>query len=176
MLCACVIVYRTHEGAMGKEKKVASDENAEDAEKRKSTAQETEGPSYEEQVALISIIAKPLASKKLTKKLYKVVKKAQKSKRLKRGVKEVVKGLRKNEKGIVVLAGDVSPIDVVSHIPVFCEDKEVPYCFVPSRRDLGTAGGTKRPTSVVLIQTHDDYKDLYQEAHTAIAALPLPIS
>ena len=161
---------------MGKEKKEVSEENTDDAEKRKSTAAVTEGPTYEEQVELMSVIAKPLASKKLTKKLYKVVKKAQKVKRLRRGVKEVVKGLRKNEKGIVVLAGDVSPIDVVSHIPVFCEDKEIPYCFVPSRRDLGTAGGTKRPTSVVLIQTHDEYKDVYQEAHTAIAALPLPIS
>ena len=69
--------------------------------------------SYEELVTLVNAIAKPMANKKLTKKLYKAVKKAQKAKRLKRGVREVVKGLRKNEKGVVVLAGDVSPIDVI---------------------------------------------------------------
>ena len=40
-------------------------------------------------------------------------------------------------------SGDVSPIDVISHIPVFYEEKEVPYCYVPSRRQLGTIGYKK---------------------------------
>ena len=34
---------------------------------------------------------------------------------------------------IVVLAGDVTPIDVYSHLPVMCEDRNVPYCYVPSK-------------------------------------------
>lgn len=53
--------------------------------------------------------------------------------------------------GVVVLAADISPMDVISHIPVLCEDHGVPYIFVPSRAELGAAGNTKRPTSVVLI-------------------------
>ena len=44
-----------------------------------------------------------------------------------------MKGLRKGEKGIVVLAGDISPIDVISHLPVLCEDNDVPYVFVTSK-------------------------------------------
>lgn len=131
--------------------------------------------SYEELVTLVNAIAKPMASKKLTKKLYKAVKKAQKAKRLKRGVREVVKGLRKNEKGVVILAGDVSPVDVISHIPVFCEEKGVPYCYVPSRKDLGAAALTKRPTSVVIVQQNDEYKKLYDDCYSAVDALPLPI-
>jgi H/ACA ribonucleoprotein complex subunit 2 len=134
-----------------------------------------EAKPYEELIALVNCIAKPLASKKLTKRLHKVVKKSQKSKRLKRGVREVVKGLRKGEKGLVVLAGDVSPIDVISHIPVFCEDKGVPYCYVPTRKGLGEAAFTKRPTSVVMIQSSEDYETLYQECYKTVDALPLPI-
>lgn len=42
-------------------------------------------------------------------------------------------------------------MDVISHIPVLCEDHGVPYIFVPSRAELGAAGNTKRPTSVVMI-------------------------
>lgn len=42
-------------------------------------------------------------------------------------------------------------MDVISHIPVLCEDHEVPYIFVTSRTELGAAGSTKRPTSVVMI-------------------------
>ncbi len=45
----------------------------------------------------VSVIAVPLAGKKLTKKLFKVSKKAAASKILKRGVKEVVKALRKSD-------------------------------------------------------------------------------
>ena len=131
--------------------------------------------SYEELAALVNSIAKPLASKKLAKKLFKVIKKSQQAKRLKRGVREVVKGLRKNEKGVVILAGDVSPIDVISHIPVFCEDKSIPYCYVPSRKDLGSASLTKRPTSVVMVQSAEDYETVYKDCYSAVDALPLPI-
>ena len=52
---------------------------------------------------------------------------------------------------IIILAADISPMDVISHIPVLCEDHGVPYIFVPSRVELGAAGNTKRPTSVVMI-------------------------
>ena len=42
-------------------------------------------------------------------------------------------------------------MDVISHIPVLCEDVNVPYIFVSSRAELGAAGSTKRPTSVVMV-------------------------
>ena len=47
--------------------------------------------SYEQRAAHVTVISKPLAGKKLTKKVYKLVKKAAKAKQIKRGVKEVVK-------------------------------------------------------------------------------------
>lgn len=84
------------------------------------------------------------------------------NKSLKRGVKEVVKAIRKSPIpaanvpitspiGIVVLAADISPMDVISHIPVLCEDHGIPYVYVTSRAELGNAGATKRPTSVVMV-------------------------
>lgn len=168
-----------------KHKKQASDSEAEEEEGERMETTATEEPSerkderpaskpYEELVELVSVIAKPMASRKLTKKLHKIVKKSQKAKQLKRGVREVVKSLRKNEKGVVILAGDVSPIDVISHIPVYCEDKCVPYVYVPSRRNLGEAAITKRPTSVVLVKASDDYKELYDYCHSTVTALPIP--
>ena len=52
---------------------------------------------------------------------------------------------------IVVIAADISPIDVLSHLPILCEDKNVPYIYVKSRAEVGEACKTKRPTSCVLI-------------------------
>ena len=42
-------------------------------------------------------------------------------------------------------------MDVISHIPVLCEDHGIPYIYVTSRAELGMAGQTKRPTSVVMV-------------------------
>lgn len=56
-----------------------------------------------------------------------------------------------NPPGIVILAADISPMDVISHIPVLCEDHNIPYIYVQSRAELGMAGSTKRPTSVVMV-------------------------
>jgi len=106
--------------------------------------------------------ANPLADDKVAKKVLKSVKKAAVNKSLKRGVKEVVKALRKSPfpshstaatspVGVVVLAADISPMDVISHIPVLCEDHGIPYVYVTSRAELGSASATKRPTSVVMV-------------------------
>ncbi|CCD24169.1 snoRNA-binding protein NHP2 NDAI_0C05100 [Naumovozyma dairenensis CBS 421] len=138
--------------------------------------------NYDARMPAVLPFAKPLASKKLNKKVLKTVKKASKAKNVKRGVKEVVKALRKGDKGLVVIAGDISPADVISHLPVLCEDNSVPYIFVPSKQDLGSAGATKRPTSVVFIvpgsnkkkeakAKEEEYKDAFNEVVKEVTAL-----
>jgi H/ACA ribonucleoprotein complex subunit 2 len=105
---------------------------------------------------------------------------AAEAKHLRRGLKEVTKALRKNEKGyvaiftsnivinyishvvyvfffswlrrLVVIGGDVSPVDVLTHIPILCEDNDVPYVYVPSRSELGQSAQTKRATTLVLVR------------------------
>jgi len=76
---------------------------------------------------------------------------AAKAKQVRRGVKEVVKALKKETKGVCVIAGDISPIDVITHVPILCEEANVPYVYVHSKEELGAAGMTKRPTSVMLV-------------------------
>merc|ERR1712196_657599 len=115
--------------------------------------------------------AKPLADSKLSKKLFKCIKKATKTKQVLRGVKEVVKAVRKGQKGVCVIAGNISPMDVISHLPILCEDNDVPYIYVRSKEDLGAAGLTKRPTSCMLIaptvkkglEEPDGYSDLLKK-------------
>ncbi|CAD0113659.1 unnamed protein product [Aureobasidium uvarum] len=121
-------------------------------------------------------------------KVLKTVKKAAKQKCLKRGVKEVVKAVRKTTPAdpataqvaapaIVVLAADISPMDVISHIPVLCEDHNIPYVFLPSRAELGAAGSTKRPTSVVMVtptagkkgeEKDDEWDEAYKELNKLV--------
>ena len=103
----------------------------------------------------ISPIAKPMASEKVTLKLISLTSKLAGNNLVRKGVKAVNKFFRSEElkknKSICVLAGDVSPVDVISHIPILCEKNNVPYVYIPSRQALGTASQTKRPTSVVIL-------------------------
>ncbi|EZA55683.1 hypothetical protein DMN91_001756 [Ooceraea biroi] len=132
--------------------------------------------SYEEKLQFANATAKPMAPKKLTKKIYKCIKKASKQKTyLRNGLKDVQKHIRKGETGLVVFAGDVFPIEIMCHLPVVCEDKNIPYCFTPSRQDIGTAMGVKRGSLMVLIKEHQDYKDLYDEIKSVMQTLPAPI-
>ncbi|NXN67001.1 NHP2 protein, partial [Himantopus himantopus] len=173
-------------------------------EKQPEAAAEAEGTperSYREQLDYLNPIAQPLASRKLTRKLYKCIRKgragawqggtgpsrggaapsrcaslaAAKHKQIRRGVKEVQKFINKGEKGITVLAGDTLPIDVYCHIPIMCEDRSLPYAYVPSKSDLGAAAGSKRPTCVIMIKPHEEYQETYDECLEEVGALPLPL-
>ena len=86
----------------------------------------------------------------------------------------MVKSLRQGTKGICILAGDVSPVDVIAHLPILCEEQDVPYIYVPSKQDLGYAALTKRPTSVVLVAPKGgaafEHQDLLDAAISAVGA------
>merc|ERR1712110_232289 len=129
--------------------------------------------SYEDRLKFVSVISKPMASKKLAKKLYKCIKKGMGYKTyVRNGLKDVQTRIRKGEKGLVVFAGDVTPVDVMCHLPAVCEEKNLPYVYTPSRQLLGTAMGVKRGSLMVLIREHEDYKDLFEECKTEIEKLP----
>eukprot|EP00834_Sanchytrium_tribonematis_P007230 NODE_625_length_5289_cov_0.416956.p5 type:complete len:132 gc:universal NODE_625_length_5289_cov_0.416956:4579-4974(+) len=87
--------------------------------------------------SLTKSMATPLASEKLEKKITKTMKKGFKCFSLRRGVKEVNKALRKDEIGIVVIAANTTPVDLISHLPLLCEEKNIPYVFVQDKGHLG---------------------------------------
>ncbi|KAL0205940.1 hypothetical protein P9112_001247 [Eukaryota sp. TZLM1-RC] len=93
---------------------------------------------------------------------------AAKGKFLRRGIREVVKAVRRDTKGVCFIAGNINPMDVIVHLPVFCEEKSIPYVFVPSKEELGVAAQTKRPTSCVLVV--DDANFPEQESFADVKA------
>lgn len=34
---------------------------------------------------------------------------------------------------VCVIAGNISPIDVITHVPILCEESDIPYVYVPSK-------------------------------------------
>lgn len=162
-----------------KKKKDKKKEKEVESEAPATTTEESSSSSSSSTVEpFISPIAQPLASDKLAKKCLKLVKKASLSKQLRRGVKEVVKAIRKGEKGVMVIAGNITPADVISHIPVLCEENDIPYVYVPSKEELGVAGSTKRPTSCILVQCKDkntEHKESYDEVQKEVKKIQIAV-
>lgn len=67
--------------------------------------------------------------------------------RVRKGVNEVTKAVERGQAKLVLIALDVNPPEIVMHLPALCDEKGVPYLFVPSKEALGKAAGIKRPAS-----------------------------
>jgi U4/U6 small nuclear ribonucleoprotein SNU13 len=56
---------------------------------------------------------------------------------------------------LIVLAADTSPLAILLHLPLLCEDKNVPYVYVPSKMALGRACGVARAVIACSITTNE---------------------
>jgi U4/U6 small nuclear ribonucleoprotein SNU13 len=76
-------------------------------------------------------------------------------KQLRKGANEVTKTLNRGISEFIVMAADTEPIEILLHLPLLCEDKNVPYVFVPSKTALGRACGVSRPVVACSVTVND---------------------
>ncbi|XP_012537784.1 NHP2-like protein 1 homolog isoform X2 [Monomorium pharaonis] len=93
----------------------------------------------------ISPKAYPLAEPTLTIKILNLVQQAMSYGQLKKGANEATKSLNRGQSEFIVMAADTQPLEILLHLPLLCEDKNVPYVFVRSKQALGRACGVSRP-------------------------------
>ena len=82
---------------------------------------------------------------------------------------KVRKGSRGQAK-LVVMALDVEPPEILAHLPMLCEEKQIPYTYVPSRDELGRAAGLKVTTAAIAITEIGKKKGALEEVVKAIQA------
>lgn len=122
---------------------------------------ENQQENYESLLLKAKSFASPLASKKLFIKICKLLSQALQHKNVRRGSKEVTKTIKNNKKGIVLLGGDTSPVDCISHLPIYCEDNKVPYVFVASCSMLSKALGVTNFSQCAMILPSEEYEEAY---------------
>ncbi|KAM7539514.1 hypothetical protein Aperf_G00000027469 [Anoplocephala perfoliata] len=131
--------------------------------------------SYEERVNLAVKIAKPMASESLTSRLQQLTRQAWEKKMVDVGEKACLKRLLKEEEtGILIIPGDVSPIDSVTHLQGICLAKKKPYCYVPTRFDLGNLFYFKVSLNCLYIRYDDAYKKIFNSCMKEVKSLPEP--
>ena len=127
---------------------------------KKSKSEKKDDEKEEEKVA--DERAFPLANKGLQKRIFDVITKASQLKKIKKGANESTKTLNRGISDLIIIAADVKPLEIVLHLPLLCEDKNVPYIFVESQKLLGRACGVSRPViaASILTNTPKDVQDI----------------
>ena len=99
--------------------------------------------------------AYPLADAAMTTTILDIVQQASNYKQLKKGANEATKTLNRGISEFIVMAAHTEPLEIVLHLPLLCEDKNVPYVFVPSKIALGRACGVSRSVVSCSVTTND---------------------
>ncbi len=121
-------------------------------------------------------MAKPMyvrfeTPKELIDKVYQMVELARDTGKVKKGTNEVTKLIERGTVKFVIMSEDVQPEEILAHIPLLCEEKGVPYGYVPNRQELGVACGLEKPTASVAIMEPGKGKSLMDELGGKLAAL-----
>ncbi|KAH6555004.1 hypothetical protein KP509_1Z290000, partial [Ceratopteris richardii] len=99
--------------------------------------------------------AYPLADAQLTITILDIVQQAANYKQLRKGANEATKTLNRGIAEFIVMAADTEPLEILLHLPLLAEDKNVPYVFVPSKQALGRACGVSRPVIACSVMTNE---------------------
>ncbi|BAA80821.1 50S ribosomal protein L7Ae/small nucleolar RNP protein Snu13p/Nhp2P [Aeropyrum pernix K1] len=99
----------------------------------------------------------------LAEKAYEAVKRARETGRIKKGTNETTKAVERGLAKLVVIAEDVDPPEIVMHLPLLCDEKKIPYVYVPSKKRLGEAAGIEVAAASVAIIEPGDAETLVRE-------------
>jgi len=102
----------------------------------------------------------PVADENLTQSLLDLVQQASHYRQLKKGANETTKTLNRGTSEIVILAADTTPLPIILHLPILCEDKNVSYVYVPSKMALGRAAGVVSRSVIAASITTNEASDL----------------
>lgn len=106
--------------------------------------------------------------KELSDKVLRTLEAAKSTGKVRRGTNEATKAIDSGRARLIIIAEDVEPEEIVMHLPVLCEEKKIPYVYVPSKLELGRASGIDVQSAAVCIVDAGDGKDLLEEVIKAL--------
>lgn len=110
----------------------------------------------------------------LAEQTYDAVEKAADTGKVVKGTNEVTKAIERNNADLVVIAGNVSPEEIVMHLPALSEERDISYTFVPDKEELGLAAGLEVQTAATAVvdagSAEDDVDDIANKAAELLEA------
>ncbi|MFW9824826.1 MAG: ribosomal L7Ae/L30e/S12e/Gadd45 family protein [Candidatus Thorarchaeota archaeon] len=72
--------------------------------------------------------------------------------KIRKGMNEVTKSIERVQAKMVIMAEDVSPPEILFHIPLLCEEKGIPYSYLTSKKELGKTARINVSASAIAIE------------------------
>ena len=89
--------------------------------------------------------------KEVSEAAYEVLRQASRSGKVRKGTNETTKSIERGMAKLVVIAEDVQPPEVGAHLPLLCDERKIPYVFVPSKDQIGPAIGIDVSTAAAAV-------------------------
>ncbi len=84
--------------------------------------------------------------------------------RIKKGTNETTKAVERGNAALVYIAEDVSPEEIVMHLPELADEKGIAYVFVETQEDVGHACGLEVGSAAAAIvdagEAEEDVEDI----------------
>ena len=106
--------------------------------------------------------------KEIVDAAYEALSIASKTGAVRKGTNEATKAVERAIAKLVVIAEDVDPPEVIAHLPLLSDERKIPYVFVPSKDQLGSAVGIDVPCAAACIIKEGDATGLIKEIITRI--------
>ena len=90
--------------------------------------------------------------KELAEAGYEALRQARQTGKIRKGTNETTKAIERSQAKLVIIAEDVEPPEVVAHLPLLCDERKVPYIFVPTKAQMGPALGIDVTAAACIVE------------------------
>ena len=100
-----------------------------------------------------------MSDKDQIERAYQTIELAKSTGKIKKGANEVTKAVERGNAKLVAIANDITPKEIVMHIPLICKEKGIECIEVGSKADLGAAAGLTIGTAAVAVISEGESKE-----------------
>ena len=101
--------------------------------------------------------------KEVVEAAYEALKVARETGKIRKGTNETTKTIERGKAKLVLIAEDVSPPEVVAHLPLLCDERKAAYVYVPEKKRIGEALGLTVGSAAAAIEETGDSEKLVAE-------------
>jgi len=109
--------------------------------------------------------------KEVVEAAYEALKVARETGKIRKGTNETTKTIERGKAKLVLIAEDVSPPEVVAHLPLLCDERKAAYVYVPEKQKIGEALGLTVGSAAAAIEETGDSEKLVAEIAEKLKAI-----
>ncbi|MFC6824723.1 50S ribosomal protein L7Ae [Halopelagius fulvigenes] len=90
---------------------------------------------------------------------------------VKKGTNETTKSIERGNAELVLIAEDVSPEEIVMHLPELADEKGIPYIFIETQDEVGQAAGLEVGSAAAAIVNAGEAQEQVEDIGSKVEEL-----